>query len=116
MPWKPVVWEVCKARSQICWEPGKNWGAMETLEQKRQRARLSRRLSWITRHGAEEMRLEMTPAGWIKVQQVLQIGVFKHVTLEMLQETAALCEKQRFEVKLVDNEWCVCESRTRPLA
>jgi putative RNA 2'-phosphotransferase len=44
--------------------------------------RLSKRLSWLLRHGAGEAQLDMNAAGWVPVAQVLATLRISHTNLE----------------------------------
>lgn len=57
--------------------------------------RASIRLSWLLRHGAIEVGLEMDPAGWSSIEDVLKKG---RLSRRLLDEIVARNNKSRLEV------------------
>ncbi|MEN0063566.1 MAG: tRNA 2'-phosphotransferase [Myxococcota bacterium] len=57
--------------------------------------KLSRRLSWLLRHGANEVGLSMDAAGWVAVSDVMR---HLRVSDEALEACVATNNKQRFQV------------------
>ena len=55
---------------------------MNTMNEKLRRK--GRKLSWLLRHGAHETRLDMDPAGWAPVDQVLRVLNLQREQLELL--------------------------------
>lgn len=55
----------------------------------------SKRLSWLLRHGASEVGLDMDAAGWVPVPAVLDA---LHMSLADLEEVVARNDKQRLQL------------------
>ena len=62
--------------------------------------RKSKKLSWILRHGAKEVGLEMDQAGWVEVQVLLN---YLNLDAVHLQEIVQSDPKRRFEVDWQDS-------------
>ncbi|CAK0895605.1 unnamed protein product, partial [Prorocentrum cordatum] len=67
---------------------------------------LSKRLTFILRHGAAKVGLSVDKCGWVNVADMLQLKDFKGVQLPQLKSVVRDCPKQRFELKdpLADGE------------
>ena len=61
---------------------------------------ISKKLSWILRHGAKEIGLNMTEDGWVYISDLL-----KHISLDLtqLQDLVQQDRKQRFEIIWKEN-------------
>lgn len=73
----------------------------EIEERKRQRQiRLSRRLSWLLRHGAKQEHLEMTPDGYVFMNDIIQHRHFKDsFTFDVMSAIVQNDPKHRFHIK-----------------
>jgi 2'-phosphotransferase len=63
---------------------------------------VSKTLSWLLRHGAEDAGLRMSPDGYVRLSEVLSYPKLSGVKVETVEEIVASCDKQRFA--LVDDE------------
>ncbi|XP_034954392.1 tRNA 2'-phosphotransferase 1 isoform X2 [Zootoca vivipara] len=61
--------------------------------------RLSKALSYVLRHGAEKLGLQMELDGFVDVAEVLHLPQFKAWTLEDVQHVVETNEKQRFALR-----------------
>lgn len=61
--------------------------------------RLSRTLSWILRHGANQVGLAMAPDGFVLVEELLALAKMKGTTLEELRQVVETNDKQRFTMR-----------------
>lgn len=63
--------------------------------------RVSRTLTSILRHNAEKLKLNMDGAGYVDVEEILQVASLAKLgaTLAMLKDAVANCPKQRFGLK-----------------
>ena len=57
--------------------------------------RISKRLSWLLRHGADEAGLSMDPAGWVAVDEVLRR---LRITQRELEHSVATNNKRRLQL------------------
>jgi RNA:NAD 2'-phosphotransferase (TPT1/KptA family) len=71
------------------------------------RVQISKTLSWILRHSAKELGLEMSSDGFVALTQVLKTEGMKLLGVKLLdiQFVVRDCEKQRFALRRVDNKW-----------
>ncbi|XP_028565025.2 tRNA 2'-phosphotransferase 1 isoform X1 [Podarcis muralis] len=60
---------------------------------------LSKALSYVLRHGAEKLGLQMGLDGFVDVEEVLHLPQFKAWTLEDVQRVVETNEKQRFALR-----------------
>lgn len=61
---------------------------------------ISKKLSWLLRHGAEKDNVPICEEGFVKVSDILQHKSFRpNVTLEDLQRVVACNDKQRFTLR-----------------
>lgn len=63
---------------------------------------VSHALSWALRHAALDIGLEMTPAGWVQVQQVLesQHPRLRGISLPLIEEVVHSSDKKRFALSM----------------
>eukprot|EP00466_Bigelowiella_natans_P019554 jgi/Bigna1/144451/aug1.87_g19159 len=69
--------------------------------------RLSRKLTLVLRHKALEFGLKMTPAGYVKLDELLKLPVFDEFQqsekrLDKIEEIVENCKKQRFRIRFFD--------------
>eukprot|EP00927_Polykrikos_kofoidii_P024679 TRINITY_DN22396_c0_g1_i1.p1 TRINITY_DN22396_c0_g1~~TRINITY_DN22396_c0_g1_i1.p1 ORF type:complete len:474 (-),score=125.90 TRINITY_DN22396_c0_g1_i1:72-1433(-) len=66
-----------------------------------ERTSISKKLSWILRHGAKKVQLEITEDGWIKVIDLLKLELLEDVSEEKLMHVVAESNrlKPRYELK-----------------
>lgn len=64
------------------------------------RIRVSKSLSWLLRHGANNAGLDMRHDGYAKVSDVLSNPMFRDVNFSQLQEIVTKDQKQRFHLLL----------------
>ena len=58
--------------------------------------RVSKKMSWLLRHGAVEAGVEIDTAGWVEIDDVLKsLGISRH----QLDEVVRLNNKSRFQVE-----------------
>ena len=57
---------------------------------------VSKTLSWLLRHGAEDAGLRMSPDGYVRLSEVLSYPKLSGVKVETVEEIVASCDKQRF--------------------
>uniref|UniRef100_A0A6M2DNV4 2'-phosphotransferase n=1 Tax=Xenopsylla cheopis TaxID=163159 RepID=A0A6M2DNV4_XENCH len=60
---------------------------------------ISRRLSWLLRHGAQKVDIFISDEGFIKVHDILRHQSFKDITLEDILRVVSNNDKQRFSVR-----------------
>ncbi|XP_071545703.1 tRNA 2'-phosphotransferase 1 isoform X2 [Panulirus ornatus] len=68
----------------------------DMASQSRADEKLSKKLSWLLRHGAEKEGLTLGPGGWIKLNDVLKRPKFQRVREEEVKQLVVNCPKQRF--------------------
>ncbi|EIW79025.1 hypothetical protein CONPUDRAFT_107060 [Coniophora puteana RWD-64-598 SS2] len=68
--------------------------------------RTSKTLSWMLRHGAANVGLQMRKDGYVDVQDLLRLQQFRELTFEHLREIVAKDQKQRYNLTL-DSETSV---------
>ena len=68
--------------------------------------RISKAMSYVLRHGAEKMGIEMTSDGFIELIDMVSHEDFKkfHLTLETVVHIVETNEKKRFELKQTSGE------------
>ena len=66
----------------------------------RELTNISKSLSLILRHKAKDFGLEIEPSGFVKLEDLLQIGLLKkkNVTLELINEVVEKDDKGRYEI------------------
>lgn len=57
---------------------------------------LSKSLSWALRHGAEELKLNMRPSGFVELAQLLVCPKFRKYTEAQVETAVRTCAKKRF--------------------
>ncbi|KAG0170664.1 hypothetical protein DFQ28_011220 [Apophysomyces sp. BC1034] len=77
------------------------------LLDKAQAIKLSKLLSYILRHGAIKEKLELTPEGYIRLDDLLARPKLKGVSVEAVQYVVRTNEKQRFQLKWEDDAWWI---------
>uniref|UniRef100_K3WIU9 2'-phosphotransferase n=1 Tax=Globisporangium ultimum (strain ATCC 200006 / CBS 805.95 / DAOM BR144) TaxID=431595 RepID=K3WIU9_GLOUD len=60
--------------------------------------RLSKLLAFALRHGAEELKLDMRPSGYVELTQLLRHPKFKHTTEQEIEHVVRANEKKRFTI------------------
>jgi 2'-phosphotransferase len=63
------------------------------------RTQLSKKFSWALRHGIHELGIEISAAGYVKVQDLLAHPKFRSIRLEQMKEMVATSERQFFTLK-----------------
>lgn len=58
--------------------------------------RLSKTLSYALRHGAEELKLNMRPSGYVELNELLALPLFRSFTREQVDEVVRTNSKKRF--------------------
>ena len=61
--------------------------------------RLSKKLSYLLRHGANEVGLCVNTAGYARVQDVLRLQDMRRYTVQDIERVVAMNDKQRFTLK-----------------
>lgn len=57
---------------------------------------LSKAMSWLLRHGAQEARVQMSADGYVRVSDMLRHHRFKGFSVQDVEAAVLACEKQRF--------------------
>lgn len=60
--------------------------------------RLSKTLAYALRHGAEELKLDMRPSGFVPVAQLLALPLFRSFTEQQVEEVVLTNAKKRFSM------------------
>lgn len=76
----------------------KSSGKLRGLPKDSPEVRLSKTVSWILRHGAEQEGVELRPDGYARVQDLLGRPKLKDMTLEALQDMVQKDAKTRFSL------------------
>ncbi|ESO02430.1 hypothetical protein HELRODRAFT_161701 [Helobdella robusta] len=58
--------------------------------------KISKRLSWLLRHGAHKSGVLMTTDGYVYIDEILALESFKNVKLDQIKEIVDTNEKKRF--------------------
>eukprot|EP00771_Trimastix_marina_P001764 gnl/Trimastix_PCT/2861.p1 GENE.gnl/Trimastix_PCT/2861~~gnl/Trimastix_PCT/2861.p1 ORF type:complete len:220 (+),score=47.06 gnl/Trimastix_PCT/2861:41-661(+) len=69
--------------------------------------RLSKRLSYVLRHGAECEGIPISSQGWVRVDVLLRHRIFQGLTVERLHEIVESNDKKRFALETRDGCLCV---------
>jgi 2'-phosphotransferase len=71
----------------------------------RRDVQISKTLSYLLRHGAEEHKLEIAPDGFVDLNELLDLPLVRNlqVTLEDVQRVVETNQKKRFELKQLPN-------------
>lgn len=64
--------------------------------------KISKSLSWILRHGAIEMNLNIDSSGRILLSDLLSLKEFKGITVDKIKEVVKSNDKQRFSLDIVN--------------
>ena len=81
--------------------------AQRRASNKKNTVKQSKKLTYALRHGAEKLKLNMSPDGFVAVSELLSLRQFRGLSLELIQSIAANCPKQRFGLKEEDGRWFV---------
>ena len=68
---------------------------------------LSKKLSYILRHGALDEGFNMSQAGFIKMGEILVHPKFKKWNFQAIKEVVEKNNKKRFELIEIEDEWCI---------
>ena len=60
---------------------------------------LSKKLSYILRHGALEQGLTVSSDGYVNLASILELKSFRQASLPLIQEVVRNCRKQRFSLR-----------------
>ena len=71
------------------------------------RFQISKTLTYALRHGAEKLKLNMNPDGFVAVSELLKLKKFRGSSLEVFQSIVANCPKQRFGLKQEAGQWFI---------
>ena len=76
--------------------------------------RLSKSLSYVLRHGAEEVGLKIRPDGYIRVEDLLRNQTFRDISLQDVITVVENNDKKRFEITSISNELFIraCQGHT----
>lgn len=80
---------------------------MAHRREKRRNVKQSKSLTWALRHGAEELKLNMGPDGFVAVSELLKLRRFRGFSLALIQDIVSNCPKQRFGLKQDGGHWFV---------
>lgn len=80
---------------------------MAHRREKRRNVKQSKSLTWALRHGAEELKLNMGPDGFVAVSELLKLRRFQGFSLALIQDIVSNCPKQRFALKQDGGHWFV---------
>jgi 2'-phosphotransferase len=64
-----------------------------------ERVKLSKKLSYLLRHGAQELGLTVQSDGYIQVNHILRCPGYRGASLNKIIEVVQSCQKKRFEMK-----------------
>lgn len=73
--------------------------------------RLSKKLSYILRHGAEKLNVPITSSGYIKVCDLLALRDFKGISEADIKRIVENNDKQRFSLDTIDGELMIRASQ-----
>eukprot|EP00425_Heterocapsa_triquetra_P011924 CAMPEP_0195147660 /NCGR_PEP_ID=MMETSP0448-20130528/173829_1 /TAXON_ID=66468 /ORGANISM="Heterocapsa triquestra, Strain CCMP 448" /LENGTH=132 /DNA_ID=CAMNT_0040186251 /DNA_START=30 /DNA_END=424 /DNA_ORIENTATION=+ len=85
-------------------------GKMRVKEDDDDRTVLSKKLSYVLRHGAKQLNLEINDGGFVSVKELLGMqALFDGVAVEALFEVVeqSNVEKQRYELQQQDDDWLI---------
>lgn len=66
--------------------------------------RISKTLAWVLRHNAINLGMTMDSEGYVELEQMLKLEQFKGVTKETINQIVESNNKQRYQIKLVDDK------------
>lgn len=69
--------------------------------------KISRSLSKVLRHKAKELGLDMDSEGYVKLDKLLNLSMFKGVTITEIELVVKLNDKQRFSLKKTENDYLI---------
>lgn len=69
--------------------------------------KISKTLSWILRHGLNELAIPYDSAGYARLSDVLNQRGLNKVTLEHIEQVVNDNDKKRFDLKLVDGQYYI---------
>lgn len=69
--------------------------------------RLSKRMSYVLRHGAEKLNLSLNSSGYAKVSDLLAIREFREYNLSDVKRVVSMDSKQRYSLDEQGNEWMI---------
>lgn len=72
------------------------------MERNQNLMKISKKLSWALRHGIKELNLTITPAGYVKLSDLLSNSKFKSISQAQVEMVVKSCEKQRFNLSEID--------------
>jgi len=78
--------------------------------------RISKGLSWLLRHEAENQGVSIDRAGYCLVDDVLGCKRLRGASLADLQSITAASDKQRFHMKQVDGQWYIRANQGHSIA
>lgn len=61
--------------------------------------RLSKKLSWLLRHGANQEGIKLDEEGFVDVDNILTLPAFRHHNFEQIKDVVDSNDKQRFLIK-----------------
>ena len=70
---------------------------------KEDRVRLSKKMSFILRHGTNKLHISIQSDGFILMDDLLIKGLHQQYSLDNILEVVKLCEKKRYEIKTTNN-------------
>lgn len=78
---------------------------------------MSKKLSWVLRHGAEKIGLEISSSGYIRIKDILNNKKFKNnYTFDDIKKVVELDNKQRFNLRFNENnEVQICANQGHSL-
>merc|ERR1740116_232409 len=68
-----------------------------------ERTAISKKISWILRHGAAKVNIKADDEGWIKVSDLLETEILEDVTKETLMAVIVDSNAQKLRYKLKDD-------------
>jgi len=69
-----------------------------------ERTVISKKLSWILRHGARKVNITFDPEGWVQIEDLVNSDIMKGVTEERLMEVIYESNKQKARYELKEND------------
>ncbi len=66
--------------------------------------RISKTLAWVLRHNAINLGLSIDSEGYVELDQILKLEQFKGVTKETINQIVELNNKQRYQIKIVNDK------------
>jgi len=77
-------------------------------------SKISKKLSYVLRHAAEEVGIPIRPDGYVRVQDLLEHPLFSGITLPILIQIVENNDKKRFEFSTISDEMYIraCQGHT----